>query len=53
MTRCIWCHGVKADKDIIIVDDKPICRHGDCKTAYEAHTAPRPVPKSYAQWEHG
>ncbi len=51
--RCSFCHGLKAKADTITVDDKPICRHGTCKDMYEQATRPRPVPKSYARWEHG
>jgi hypothetical protein len=55
--HCQWCHAVKARTDIIFVDDKPVCRHGDgpnsCKEQYYASTRPRPVPRSYARYEHG
>lgn len=51
--RCTYCHGLKAKADIILVDDKPICRHGECKALFELSTRPRPVSKSHTRWEHG
>lgn len=51
--HCTWCHGLKAKADIIFSDDKPLCKHGDCRTLYELATRPRSVPKSQARFEHG
>lgn len=51
--RCAYCHGLKAKGDIIHVDDKTICRHGNCKELHEVATRPRPVLKSLATWERG
>lgn len=51
--RCRWCHGLKAKADIIMVDDQPICRHGQCKDLYELASRPRPMPVSRSRWEHG
>ena len=44
--RCTWCHGLKAKADIVIIDDKPICRIGKCKEKYYETSHPRPVPRS-------
>lgn len=51
--RCTHCHGLKAKADIIMVDDRPICRHGTCKEAYELNTRPKPMPITQSRWEHG
>jgi len=51
--RCYWCHAVKPRSEIIFVDDRPICRHSDCKKEYEHAHRPRPVERSYSRYEHG
>ena len=37
---CSWCHCLRAKGDIIFCDEKPICRHGDCKERHYAKTRP-------------
>lgn len=39
--HCVYCYGLKAKADIIMVDDKPICRHGNCKEKYYETVRPR------------
>ncbi len=51
--RCTHCHGVKARRDLIYVDDKPICSIGGCKDAYYASTRPVSVPKSVGYYDKG
>lgn len=55
--RCSYCFGLKAKADIIMVDDRPVCRHGDgptsCKEKYYASTRPRPVERSYPRYDKG
>ena len=50
--RCVWCHGLKAKADTMQVDDKRICKDGDCKDAYYKATRPRPVRK-YGAYDDG
>lgn len=40
--RCAYCHGVKAHRDIIYCDEKPICKEGDCRDKFYEATRPRP-----------
>jgi len=55
--HCSYCHGLKAKADIIFVDDKPVCRHGDgansCLEKYREITHPRPVPRTVGFYDMG
>jgi hypothetical protein len=50
--NCAYCHGLKAKRDVIFVDDKPICSIGGCKDAYYAKTRPRPA-RRYGSYDDG
>lgn len=45
--RCVQCHGVKARRDLIFIDDKPVCLHGEGKDSCREkfHVANRPRPR--------
>lgn len=52
--RCYWCHAVRPRREIIYVDDRPLCRFTNCKEEYERATRPGiPVPRSVSRFEHG
>lgn len=51
--RCTWCHAVKNAADIIIVDDKPVCRQGNCKEKYYESAHPRPAPRARGFYDKG
>ncbi len=49
--RCAHCHGVKARRDLIYCDDKPICKEGKCREKF--YEATRPRPRCYGAGDDG
>lgn len=51
--RCVQCHGVKSENDLILIEENPVCRVGPCKERYYESTHPRPVPRSLGYYDKG